>query len=89
MGRFAARGLPVWIWPNDVHVRFGRRNDNWPDPNLVPYSDRHTFATKVHGTTGDFSLVTRALRHSSAQAAMIYKHAGLERVRTVMNEGMR
>jgi site-specific recombinase XerD len=54
---------------------------------IVLYSARHTFATKVMGATGDLSLVMRALGHSSAQTAMIYQHPSLERVRDVVNEG--
>ena len=53
---------------------------------IVLYSARHTFATKVMGATGDLSLVMRALGHSSAQTAMIYQHPSLERVRSVVNE---
>ena len=53
---------------------------------IVLYSARHTFATKVMGATGDLSLVMRVLGHSSAQTAMIYQHPSLERVRSVVNE---
>ena len=52
---------------------------------IVLYSARHTFATKVMGATGDLSLVMRALGHSSAQTAMIYQHPSLETVRSVVN----
>jgi integrase len=55
-------------------------------PNeVVLYSARHTFATKVMGATGDLSLVMRALGHSSPQTAMIYQHPSLETVRSVVN----
>ena len=54
---------------------------------VVLYSARHTFATKVMGATGDLSLVMRALGHSSAQTAMIYQHPSLERVRSLMKGG--
>jgi len=54
--------------------------------DIVLYSARHTFATKVMGATGDLSLVMRALGHTNAQTAMIYQHPSLERVRNVVNE---
>ena len=54
--------------------------------DIVLYSARHTFATKVMGSTGDLSLVMRALGHSNAQTAMIYQHPSLETIRTVVNE---
>lgn len=53
---------------------------------IVLYSARHSFATKVMGATGDLSLVMRALGHSSAQTAMIYQHPSLETVRSIINE---
>ncbi len=53
---------------------------------IVLYSARHSFATKVMGATGDLSLVMRVLGHSSAQTAMIYQHPSLETVRSVINE---
>lgn len=53
---------------------------------IVLYSARHTFATKIMGATGNLSLVMRALGHTNAQTAMIYQHPSLETVRTVVNE---
>jgi site-specific recombinase XerC len=54
---------------------------------IVLYSGRHSFATKVMKATGDLSLVMRALGHSNAQTAMIYQHPSLETVRSVINDG--
>lgn len=54
--------------------------------DVVLYSARHTFATKVMGATGDLSLVMRALGHTNAQTAMIYQHPSLETVRNIVNE---
>ena len=53
---------------------------------IVLYSARHTFATKVMGASGDLSLVMRALGHTNAQTAMIYQHPSLENVRKIVNE---
>jgi integrase len=53
---------------------------------IVLYSARHTFATKVLGASGDLSLVMRALGHTNAQTAMIYQHPSLETVRKIVNE---
>lgn len=53
---------------------------------IVLYSARHTFATKIMGATGNLSLVMRVLGHTNAQTAMIYQHPSLETVRTVVNE---
>lgn len=53
---------------------------------IVLYSARHTFATKLMGRTGDVSLVMRAMGHTNAQTTMIYQHPSLETVRDVMNE---
>ncbi|MBS1799674.1 MAG: tyrosine-type recombinase/integrase [Acidobacteria bacterium] len=54
--------------------------------DIVLYSARHTFATKIMGATGNLSLVMRALGHTNAQTAMIYQHPSLETVRNVVNE---
>ena len=53
---------------------------------IVLYSARHTFATKVLRESGDLSLVMRALGHTNAQTAMIYQHPSLETVRKIVNE---
>jgi site-specific recombinase XerD len=53
---------------------------------IVLYSARHTFATKVMGATGDLSLVMRALGHTNTRTAMIYQHTSLKKVRAVVNE---
>jgi len=52
---------------------------------IVLYSGRHSFATRVMKATGDLSLVMRTLGHSSAQTAMIYQHPSLETVRAIVN----
>ncbi|HZL25188.1 MAG TPA: site-specific integrase [Acidobacteriaceae bacterium] len=52
---------------------------------IVVYSGRHAFGTKLLASTGNLSLVMRAMGHSSVQAAMIYQHPDLETVRSVMN----
>jgi site-specific recombinase XerD len=52
---------------------------------IVLYSGRHAFGTRLMASTGDISLVMRAMGHSSVQTAMIYQHPDLERVRSVMD----
>ena len=54
--------------------------------DIVLYTGRHTFGTKLLACTGNLSLVMRAMGHSSVQTAMIYQHPDLEMVRDVMNE---
>ena len=54
--------------------------------DIVLYSARHTFATKILGATGNLSLVMRTMGHTNAQTAMIYQHPSLETVRMVVNE---
>lgn len=65
--------------PSDDPERGGIPED------LVLYSRRHTFGTKLLESTGNLSLVTRALGHSSAQTTMIHRHPDLEIIRTVMD----
>lgn len=55
--------------------------------NIVLYSGRHTFGTRLLANTGNLSLVMRAMGHSSPQTAMIYQHPDLEVIRTVMDVG--
>lgn len=84
-----------WVFPSDskpghittVAKAFEKaRESAGVSKEIVLYSARHTFATKVMGATGDLSLVMRALGHTNAQTAMIYQHPSLERVRSVVNE---
>jgi integrase len=84
-----------WIFPSDsacghivsVAKAFAKvRADLGLSKDIVLYSARHSFATKVMGATGDLSLIMLALGHSSAQTAMIYQHPRLETVRSVINE---
>jgi integrase len=84
-----------WVFPSDsvcghttsVAKAFAKvRADLGLPKEIVLYSARHSFATKVMGATGDLSLVMRALGHSNAQTAMIYQHPSLETVRSVINE---
>jgi integrase len=84
-----------WVFPSDskpghlttVAKAFeDARESAGVSKEIVLYSARHTFATKVMGATGDLSLVMRALGHTNAQTAMIYQHPSLEKVRAVVNE---
>lgn len=84
-----------WVFPSDskpghlttVAKAFEKaRESAGVSKEIVLYSARHTFATKVMGATGDLSLVMRALGHTNAQTAMIYQHPSLEKVRAVVNE---
>lgn len=84
-----------WVFPSDsrcghitsVAKSFEQARDAvGVSKEVVLYSARHTFATRVMGATGDLSLVMRALGHSNAQTAMIYQHPSLETVRSVVNE---
>ncbi len=84
-----------WVFPSDsacghittVAKAFAKvRTDVGLSKEIVLYSGRHSFATKVMGATGDLALVMRALGHSNAQTAMIYQHPSLEIVRSVINE---
>jgi integrase len=84
-----------WVFPSDsacghivsVAKAFAKvRTELGLSKDLVLYSARHSFATKVMKATGDLSLVMRALGHSSAQTAMIYQHPSLETVRSVIND---
>lgn len=83
-----------WVFPSDsecghittVAKAFAKvRDDLGLSKEIVLYSGRHSFATRVMGATGDLSLVMRALGHSNAQTAMIYQHPSLEIVRSVIN----
>jgi integrase len=53
--------------------------------DIVLYSGRHSFGTKLLASTGNLSLAMRAMGHSSVQSAMVYQHPDLETVRSVMN----
>jgi integrase len=80
-----------WVFPSDSAcghiVSVAKvRADLGLSKDIVLYSARHSFATKIMGATGDLSLVMLALGHSSAQTAMIYQHPRLETVRSVINE---
>lgn len=80
-----------WVFPSDsittVAKAFAKvRTELGLSKEIVIYSGRHSFATKVMGPTGDLALVIRALGHSNAQTAMIYQHPSLEIVRSVINE---
>jgi integrase len=84
-----------WVFPSDskpghlttVAKAFEKaRDEAGTSKEIVLYSARHTFATKVMGATGDLSLVMRALGHTNAQTAMIYQHPSLEKVRAIVNE---
>jgi integrase len=83
-----------WVFPSDsecghtitVAKAFANvRDDLGLSKEIVLYSGRHSFATKVMGATGDLSLVMRVLGHSNAQTAMIYQHPSLETVRAIVN----
>jgi integrase len=83
-----------WVFPSDsecghlttVAKAFAKvRDDLGLSKEIVLYSGRHSFATKVMGATGDLSLVMRSLGHTSAQTAMIYQHPSLETVRAIVN----
>lgn len=84
-----------WVFPADsacghittVAKAFAKvRAELGLSKDLVLYSARHSFATKVMKATGDLSLVMRALGHSNAQTALIYQHPSLETVRSVIND---
>jgi integrase len=84
-----------WVFPSDsatghigtVAKAFEEaRTSAGVSKKIVLYSARHTFATKVLGSSGDLSLVMRALGHTNAQTAMIYQHPSLETVRKIVNE---
>ncbi len=84
-----------WVFPSDsacghtttVAKAFAKVRDALGlSKEIVLYSGRHSFATKVMGATGDLALVMRALGHSNAQTAMIYQHPSLEIVRSVIND---
>lgn len=84
-----------WVFPSDsktghlttVAKAFETARESAKLPKeVVLYSARHTFATKVMGASGDLSLVMRALGHTNAQTAMIYQHPSLETVRSIVNE---
>ncbi|MCU1226503.1 MAG: site-specific recombinase XerD [Edaphobacter sp.] len=84
-----------WVFPSDsvcghttsVAKAFAKaRAAAGLSKDIVLYSARHSFATKVMGATGDLSLVMRALGHSNAQTAMIYQDPSLETVRSVVND---
>lgn len=83
-----------WVFPSDsasghittVAKAFAKvRTELGLSKEIVLYSGRHSFATKVMGATGDLALVMRTLGHSSAQTAMIYQHPSLETVRAIVN----
>jgi len=55
-------------------------------PDIVLYSARHTFATRVLDATGNLAVLMKAMGHASAQTAMIYQHPGLDSIRRAVDE---
>jgi integrase len=55
--------------------------------DIVLYSARHTFATRVLAATGNLAVLMRAMGNASPQTAMIYQHPGLEAVRQAIDQG--
>jgi integrase len=53
--------------------------------DIVLYSARHTFATRVLAATGNLAVLMKAMGHASPQTAMIYQHPGLEAVRQAVD----
>ena len=92
----ARRGMQAegWVFPSESgcgHIttvakafQTARKEAGLPE-DLVLYSARHTFGTKLLESTGNLSLVMRAMGHSSVQTTMIYQHPDLEIIRTVMD----
>ena len=84
----------VWVFPSDsrcghtttVAKAFqNARKAAGLSEEIVLYSGRHSFGTKLLASTGNLSLVMRAMGHSSVQATMVYQHPDIETVRRVMN----
>ena len=78
----------LWAWLNNPldGPPAARKLAEQLSKEIVLYSARHTFATKVMGASGDLPLVMRALGHTNALTAMIYQHSSLENVRKIVNE---
>ena len=54
--------------------------------DIVLYSARHTFATRVLAATGNLAVLMKAMGHASPRTAMIYQHPGLEAVRQAIDQ---
>lgn len=55
--------------------------------NLMLYSARHDFGTRVLQKTGNLAAVMRVMGHSHPRIAMHYQHPDLEVIRQGLNVG--
>lgn len=51
-----------------------------------PHTLRHTFATSLYRRTGDVRLVQRALGHRAIASTLVYAHADVDRLRSVLDQ---
>ena len=83
---FPANSAEGHLTTVDKQFREARKAAGLPK-NLVLYSARHDFGTRVYQKTGNLAAVMRVMGHSDPRIAMHYQHPDLEVIRQGLNLG--
>ena len=83
---FPAKSASGHLTTVDKQFREARRAAGLPE-NLVLYSARHDFGTRILQKTGNLAAVMRVMGHSDPRIAMHYQHPDLEMIRQGINAG--
>jgi len=83
---FPANSAAGHLTTLDKQFRAARKAAGLPK-NLVLYSARHDFGTRVLQKTGNLAAVMRVMGHSDPRIAMHYQHPDLELIRHGLNVG--
>jgi integrase len=81
---FPAKSAAGHLTTLDKQFRAARKAAGLPK-NLVLYSARHDFGTRVLQKTGNLAAVMRVMGHSDPRIAMHYQHPDLELIRQGLN----
>jgi integrase len=81
---FPAKSAAGHLTTPDKQFRAARKAAGLPK-NLVLYSARHDFGTRVLQKTGNLAAVMRVMGHSDPRIAMLYQHPDLELIRQGLN----
>jgi integrase len=81
---FPAKSATGHLTTVDKQFREARKAAGLPK-NLVLYSARHDFGTRVLQRTGNLAAVMRVMGHSDPRVAMRYQHPDLEIIREGLN----
>lgn len=85
---FPAKSAAGHLTTVDKQFREARRAAGLPE-NLVLYSARHDFGTRVLQKTGNLAILMRVMGHSDPRIAMHYQHPDIEQIRQGLNAGNR